>query len=178
MNQLYLFIILLIFVLFLMYVYKKKCDEEYYIDLIHFIQQQQQYNYQSQPVNNLHPRCPGENFMPDQSNYYPVFNQMNENNDNYIYKTPKRKKSFQIYKDFSYLNNGDNMPSPSINFTNNNYIQEKTILNNINNNQNGLFYNNELRRNGKNVINKKIFKLEDFLTDTKMMDKNNSLMDN
>ena len=44
-------------------------------------------------------------------NYFQNFNQINENDG---YKTPKRKKSFQAYKEFSGTNSPS--PSPTINF--------------------------------------------------------------
>ena len=169
MNQLYLFIIILIFVLFLMYVYKKKCDEDYYINLIQFIQQQNQYSIPCQTRNNIYPGYPHAINMDNQTNYFPAYNQIKDDN---MYKTPKRKKTLEIYKNFSSLNNS---PSPNINFTNDNYNKEKNFLNNLKNNQNGGFYNDDLRKNTKNVINKKIFKLEDFLTDSKIKNLNNDI---
>lgn len=143
-----------------MYVYKKQCDEDYYLSLIRFTQQQCQYNFPPQPQYNYGPGPP--QYYNMKQNYFPNYNQINDNDG---YKTPKRKKSFHIYKDFSGLNIPS--PSPAINFTNNHFIREKIVLNNLrNNNYNDNLYNNNQNQNGN--INKKIFKLEDFLTDSKM----------
>ena len=165
MNQFYLFVIILIFILFLMYVYKKKCDEDYYINLIQFIQQQQnQCQIPSQIRNDIYPGYPRGIIPPNQPYYFPGSNQIKDNN---IYKTPKRKKTLEIYKDFSNLNRDNNSPSANINFTNDNYIKEKMFLNHFKNNQNGGYYNEKLGKSNQNVINKKVFKLKDFLTDSK-----------
>jgi hypothetical protein len=167
-----------------MYVYKKKCDEDYYISLIQFTQQQYQYqyNYQQQLQYNL---LQNKNML-NQKYYYTNYNNIN-NNNNDCYKTPKRKKTFQIYKDFSGLNNNVSpspIPLPNVNYTNNHYINEKNVLNNIRNNgyEN---YENDLNNNFNNFahnkngnINKKIFKLEEFLTDSKMKNSNNNIMNN
>ena len=162
MNQLYLYIVIIILILFLMYVYKKQCDEDYYLSLIKFTQQQYQYNFPPQPQYNYCPNPP-QNYKMKQ-NYFQNFNIINDNDG---YKTPKRKKSFQIYKNFSGLNNPS--PSPTINFTNNHFIREKIVLNNLRNNNIDNNYNNDdYLQNQNGNINKKIFKLEDFLTDSKM----------
>ena len=147
-------------ILFLMYVYKKKCDEDYYISLIQFTQQQYQYYYFPQKQYNYGIEPQRNYLMNNPQNYYQNFNQMN-NNDGF--HTPKRKKNFQIYKNFS-------SPSPShnVNFTNNHFIREKIILNFPNNNEyNNKLYNNAFSKNKKDNINKKVFKLEDFFTDSK-----------
>ena len=41
------------------------------------------------------------------------------------------------------------------------------FLNHFKNNQNGGYYNEKLGKSNQNVINKKVFKLKDFLTDSK-----------
>ena len=169
MNQFHLFIIILILILFLMYVYKKKCEEDYYISLIQFTQQQyiNQVNQvrSEYPFGHIYPPQYEASYQPKNSNYY------NQTNDNYCYKTPKRKKSFHIYKDFS--NNRENGQ----------FIQEKNEFNmkkcgndnefngseqycNFNCNDE-LIYKN-FGKNKTEMINKKIFKLEDFLTESKM----------
>ena len=165
MNQIYLYLVIIILILFLMYVYKKKCDEEYYISLIQFTQQQYQYNFQHQLQNHLIQK----QYMQDQKYYYRNYN---NNNNKDCYKTPKRKKSFQIYKDFSGLNNVNSSSSPNVNYTNNHFINEKIFLNNIRNNEyeghyDNKFVNDNFGYNKKGNINKKIFKLEDFLTNSK-----------
>jgi hypothetical protein len=152
-----------------MYVYKKKCEEDYYISLIQFTQQQYINQVRSEyPFGQIYPSQYKASYQPNSSNYF------NQANDNYCYKTPKRKKSFQIYKDFS--NNGENGQ----------FIQEQNEFYNMKKNGNGndneskgseLYHNfgcnNELiyKNFGKNkteMINKKIFRLEDFLTESKM----------
>ena len=154
MIQLYLFIVILIMILFLMYVYKKKCDEDYYISLIHFTQQQCQYYFFPQKQYNFRMEPPQNYLMYNPQNYYPNCNQINYNDG---FHTPKRKKKFQIYKSFS-------SPSPAcnINYTNNQFIREKIVLN-----SNNRFDNNYFAENKNDKINKKVFKLEDFFTDSK-----------
>ena len=159
MNQLHLFIIILILILFLMYVYKKKCEEDYYISLIQFTQQQYINQARSEcPFGLIYPSQYKASYQPNSSNYF------NQANDNYCYKTPKRKKSFQIYKDFS--NNRENGQLIQEKNGNDNEPKGSELYCNFN-------YNNELiyKNFGKNkteMINKKIFKLEDFLTESKM----------
>ena len=170
MNQLYLYIAIIILILFLMYVYKKQCDEDYYLSLIRFTQQQCQYNFPPQPQYNYGLDSP--KYYNMKQNYYQNFNAINDNDG---YKTPKRKKSFQIYKDFSGLNNPS--PSPTINFTNNHFIREKIALNNPRDNDN-YYNNNEYPQYQNGNINKKIFKLEDFLTDSEMKNSINSSLNN
>ena len=154
MIQLYLFIVIIIMILFLMYVYKKKCDEEYYISLIQFTQQQCQYYFFPQKQYNYRMEPPQNYPMYNHQNYYPNCNQINYNDG---FHTPKRKKNFQIYKSFS-------SPSPTrnINYTNNQFIREKIVLN-----SNNRFDNNYFAENKNDKINKKVFKLEDFFTDSK-----------
>ena len=170
MSQLYLFLILLILVLFLMYVYKKKCDEDYYISLIQF---NQQYFCPFQTKYNLGQNYPFQRSISNPPNYINNFNQIK---DDYIYKTPKRKKSFNIYKDFSGLNNVSPSPSPNNNYTSRQIIYDKNLYYNIKKNDNVLydnFYGNDLMNKNLgnyygHICNKKVFKLEDFLTDSKM----------
>ena len=170
MNPFYIYIAIIILILFLMYVYKKQCDEDYYLSLIRFTQQQCQYNFPNQPQYNYVQVPPQYYNMNNKQNYFQHFNQINDNEG---YKTPKRKKSFHIYKDFSGLNNPS--PSPTINFTNNHFIREKIVLNNLRNNDYNYGCNNDDYQQHQNGnINKKIFKLEDFLTDSKMKNSINS----
>ena len=176
MNQLYLYLVILIFILFLMYVYKKKCDEDYYINLIQFTQQQYQYNFQYQLQNNLNQK----QSIQEQKYYY---NNYNKNNNKDCYKTPKRKKSFHIYKDFSGLNNVSPSSSINFNYTNNHFINEKVVLNNnIRSNENENNFDNKFMNgnfgNQKRYINKKIFKLEDFLTNSKIKNSGNNKINN
>ena len=145
-----------------MYVYKKQCDEQYYLNIIQFIDQLYQKNiFQYQFQNNYYQDFQGIYNIPNPPNYFHNFN--NINND-YNYQTPKRKKQLQIYK---YFNDSDDLSSsyPKINFTNN----EKFVLNKITNidlfDKELMNYNYEKNANG--FINKKIFKLEDFFTDKK-----------
>ena len=143
-----------------MYVYKKKCDEDYYISLIRFIQQQCQNNFQP---HIQYKYIPSQYYtsIPNRQNYFPSYNNIN-NNDGY--KTPKRKKSFQIYKDFSSPSS-----SPKVNFTNKQFIREKIVLYNLRNDKlDNCYGNNVADKNYNGIKNKKVFQLEDFLTDSKM----------
>ena len=159
MNQLHLFIVILILILFLMYVYKKKCEEDYYISLIQFTQQQYINQVRSEyPFGQIYPSQYKASYQPNSSNYF------NQANDNYCYKTPKRKKSFQIYKDFS--NNRENGQLIQEKNGNDNEPKESELYCNCNCN-NELIYKN-FGKNKTEMINKKIFKLEDFLTESKM----------
>ena len=176
MNQLYLYLIIIILILFLMYVYKKKCDEDYYISLIQFTQQQYHYNFQHQLQNNLIQK----KYMQEQKYYYRNYN---NNNNKDCYKTPKRKKSFHIYKDFSGLNNVNPFSSSNVNYTNNHFINEKVFLNNKRNNEyennyDNTFMNGNFGYNQKGNINKKIFKLEDFLANSKSKNCSNNKINN
>ena len=92
-----------------MYIYKKQCDEDFYLGLIRFTQQQCQYYLPFQPQYNCSHGPP--QYYSMKQNYFQNFNQINENDG---YKTPKRKKSFQAYKEFSGTNSPS--PSPTINF--------------------------------------------------------------
>ena len=145
-----------------MYVYKKQCDEQYYLNIIQFIDQLYQKNiFQYQFQNNYYQDFQGIYNIPNPPNYFHNYNNIN---NNYNYQTPKRKKQLQIYK---YFNDSDDLSSsyPKINFTNN----EKFVLNKITNidlfDKELMNYNYEKNANG--FINKKIFKLEDFFTDKK-----------
>ena len=145
-----------------MYVYKKQCDEQYYLNIIQFIDQLYQKNiFQYQFQNNYYQDFQGIYNIPNPPKYFHNFNNIN---NNYNYQTPKRKKQLQIYK---YFNDSDDLSSsyPKINFTNN----EKFVLNKITNidlfDKELMNYNYEKNANG--FINKKIFKLEDFFTDKK-----------
>ena len=59
-QELLIYITIIILILFLMYVYKKKCDEEYYLSIIQATQQQ--YMFQNQPNFNY--------MQPQQQQYY------------------------------------------------------------------------------------------------------------
>ena len=86
MNQLYLYIVIIILILFLMYVYKKQCDEDYYLSQIRFTQQQCRYNFPFQPQYNYYNR-PSKQYIMKQ-NFFQNYNKFNENDG---YKTPKKK---------------------------------------------------------------------------------------
>ena len=184
-----------------MYVYKKKCDEDYYLSIIQSTQQQYMFKNQQNP-----------NFVRSQGyqpyNYAYPGNYMNNtpynNNNNYYnpYKTPESHNLKQLYN--NYNNSRYNMhPTPIIDRNEDNYgyhnngnrrhIMEDQILynklnsiNDINNNQkihkiqnnknnefqneqNNKYINNNYHfyNNNNNHVNKKIFKLEDFLSGTK-----------
>ena len=161
MNQFHLFIVILILILFLMYVYKKKCEEDYYISLIQFTQQQYINQVRSKyPFGQIYPSQYKASYQPNSSNYF------NQANDNYCYKTPKRKKSFEIYKDFSNkCENGQLIQEKN---GNDNELKGSDLDCNFNYNcNNELIYKN-FGKNKTEMINKKIFKLEDFLTESKM----------
>ena len=187
-----------------MYVYKKKCDEDYYISII-----QQQLMFQNQQRANYQPSYQTQfyNGMYPQENYLNNLSFNNNNNYNYNpYKTPENRNNSQTFNKRSYMYNNNNYnmnslsPSPMPYRNGNNYdynnngnrkhIMEDQILynklnsiNDINNNQNMLnfqkrennFYGNKQNNfyNQNNNINKKIFKLEDFLSDTKRTNLNN-----
>ena len=152
-----------------MYVYKKQCDEDYYLSIIQFTQQQYQNNFQYQFQNNYVPGFPINYNMYNQPNYFPNFNEIN---NNYSYKTPEKKKKLKIYKYFNDSNDSSPSSSSIINFKNKTFANEKFILNTISKNENkalndkGLM-NYDYGKNTNDFINKKIFKLEDFLTEKK-----------
>lgn len=167
MNQLHLFIVILILVLFLMYVYKKKCEEDYYISLIQFTQQQYMNQVKSEyPFGQVYPSQYEASYQPNNINYF------NQKNDNYCYKTPKRKKVFQIYKDFSNNNENGQLIREKNEFNNmsrkvyDNEPKRYELTCNFDNN-NELIYKN-FDKNKTEIVNKKIFKLEDFLTESKI----------
>ena len=187
-----------------MYVYKKKCDEDYYLSIIRSTQQQ--FMFQNQP----NPYC----FQYQKPNFYnyshpgPIsYNNAYRNNynNNYdIYRTPDNRNYTQRFNN-SYNNNqynGNQMsPSPLIGRKESQYgyhdngnrkhIMEDQLLsnklksiNNINNSQDSYHFqkkknytenepNNRFNiniyqeLNNNNYINKKVIKLEDFLSGTK-----------
>ena len=194
-----------------MYVYKKKCDEEYYISIIRSTQQQIMYQNQ----NRLRPNYPSQSPIPYFNNSYlgpipyPNNNSFtpNFNSNNYYnpFKTPENRNY-----NYSYNNYYNNVPynnkdlseiSPSPiksraemkygyhNNGNKKHILEDQILYNKLNNINGISinhsnqnlkkvsndeykYNQNYRNynpnyNNYNQINKKVFKLEDFLSESK-----------
>ena len=155
MSQELLYISIIILILFLMYVYKKKCDEEYYLSIINSTQQ---YILQNQKGLN-YPYYQNQRFY-DVSYQGPMINN-NPYNNNYSYynsfKTPKNRNYSQIYNNYYNNNNiscnSNSMSSSSIlnrkdNYEyhkngNRRYIMEDQILfnkvnsiNDINNNQN------------------------------------------
>ena len=170
-----------------MYVYKKKCDEEYYLSIIQATQQQ--FMFQNQPNFNY--------MQPRQQQYYNSFPGGNYFNNNYYnpYITPENRNYTQSFNNsFNHQNNLNPIsPSPILSKNENKYgyhdngnrkhIMEDQILynklnsiNEINNKKNSNFenfHNNEYENIQKNNFfeqknnNKKVFKLEDFLSGNK-----------
>ena len=165
-----------------MYVYKKKCDEEYYLNIIQATQQQ--YMFQNQP---------NFNYMQSQKQqYYNSYPGIDYYNNNYYnpYATPENRNYTQSYN--NNYNNQNNInpvsPSPILSKNENKYgyhdngnrkhVMEDQILfnklnsiNEINNKKINFEYfkNNEYENIQKNNLynNKKIFKLADFLSGNK-----------
>ena len=189
MSQELIYISIIILILFLMYVYKKKCDEDYYISIIQATQQQYMYqNKNFPPPNFFQPlqqqqfynnSFPGINYynIPYNNNYNPYKTPENRYNSQYITPSPVQNMN----EKYGYNNNG-----------NRKHIMEDQILynklnniNEINNKNYHRFGNNQFNQfdnaqnskylqkniyekninNGNN--NKKIFKLEDFLSGNK-----------
>jgi len=169
MSQELLYISIVFLILFLMYVYKKKCDEEYYISIInstqkYILQNQQGLNY-SYNQNQRFYNTPYPTPMIYNNPY-------NNNNNNYYnsFKTPKNRNSSQICKNY-YTNNNlscnsKSMSSSSILNRNENYeyhkngnkryIMEDQILynkvNSINDINNNLNYS-KIGNNGYEYVN-------------------------
>ena len=204
-----LYISILILILFLMYVYKKKCDEDYYLSIIRSTQQQ--FMYQNPPRQNypFHPSFPyiNNNYMgsvpyPNNNSLTPNFS-MNNYNYNNPFKTPERRNynySYNNYYNNMPYNINERTPSPNRIKAVNKYGYQKNVskkhaledqilynkLNNINGisvehkNQNLKNINDEFKYNynqndrsynpNYNRINKKVFKLEDFLSESKKND--------
>jgi len=179
-----------------MYVYKKKCDEEYYLSIINSTQQYILQNQQG--LNNPYSQNQRFYITP-----YPgpmIYNNPYNKNNNYYnpFMTPKNRNYSQLYNNnISY--NSNSMSSSSIINRNENYeyhkngnkryiMEDKILFNKVNsindiyNNQNypkignngfenlndNRFLNNNLQGcNRNNCVNKKIFKLEDFLSGIK-----------
>ena len=218
MGQEMIYISIIILILFLMYVYKKKCDEDYYISIIRSTQQaymmqnqhRQNYPYNQPPpqfYNNTYPGSMNylnnnpysDNFnnsylnsfkTPENRNYsYSYNNYYNNipgNNINEISPTPKSKAEMK----YGYHNNGNkkhimedlilfnklnnindisiNHSNHSFNKNNNNDSQNERFL--MKNNFQNFEKNNDYKYGQNmnyNYVNKKIFKLEDFLSGSK-----------
>ena len=172
-----LYIAIIILILFLMYVYKKKCDEDYYLSIIQSTQQQYMFkNFQNQNYSQYQGPQPYTNIYsgnPYNNNYYNPYktpeNQntaklysnnyynYNNNNLNNIHPTPIRNKNENIY---GYHNNGNRS----------HIMEDQIVYNKLNNINNINDRNNNQNKNFQkynNNVNKKVFKLEDFLSGTK-----------
>ena len=204
MSQELLYISILVLILFLMYVYKKKCDEDYYLSIINSTQQ---YILQ----NQQRPNYLYEQRHPFYNNSFPVpmtyNNSYDYNFNNYYnsFKSPNSRTNSQIYYNNNKYNNNlpydinGVSPSPILNKNENYYgyhnngnrrhIMEDQILFNkvnnindidINNNKkihnyrnneyeenNYRFPRNNLQNYNNNYVNKKVIKLEDFLSGKK-----------
>ena len=195
-----------------MYVYKKKCDEDYYISIIRSTQQQYMYqnpqrvNFQNQAqmpyFNNTYPGSMlynnnnNNSFTPNyNNNYYNPFKTPENRNYNYSYNN-------NYYNNIPYNKNNNNnnnlnerSPSPMVsraemkygyhNNGNKKHALEDQILFNKLNNINGININHSNQNLKKNAndefkynqnrnynqnncyINKKVFRLEDFLSESK-----------
>ena len=139
-----------------MYVYKKKCDEEYYLNIIRSTQQEAM--FYNQPNHNFY-RYQKPNQFYNYSYSGPMsYNNLYNNNYNYnnIYRTPENRNHSRRFNEY-YNNNSYNgnpmSPSPLLSKKENQYgyhdngnrkhIMEDQILsnkvnsiNNINNTQN------------------------------------------
>ncbi len=185
-----------------MYVYKKKCDEDYYLSIIQATQQQQQYMFQNNPNylqsqqaqfnNNVHPRINTYNnpyYNPNNyNNFYNYNNNEMQNNSqltnnkynynynnryynkNYISPSPLKSNIYNnkkeimddqiLYNKLSSINDINN----DLNIPNFQKIRNNEYENEVNNK---FYKNNFYNQNNNNFNNKKIFKLEDFLSDKK-----------
>ena len=193
-----------------MYVYKKKCDEEYYISIIRSTQQQ--YLYQNVPRQGLPSQSnnpyfntsyPGPMFYPNNNSFTANFN-----NNNYYnpFKTPENRNYNYSYNNYynniPYKHNNNDLyersPSPiksraeiKYGYHNNGvkkHALEDQILFNKLNNIKGISINHSdpnsrkinddykyshqdrgynANYNNYNYVNKKVFKLEDFLSESK-----------
>ena len=205
MSQEMLYISIIILILFLMYVYKKKCDEDYYINIIRSTQQQYlcqnpyRQNFQSHALypyfNNSYPGSmtyANNNSLTanyNRNNYYNPYKTPENRNYNYSYNN--------YYNNIHYKNNDFNERSNSPvkskaeikygyhNNGNKKHALEDQILFNKLNNINGIsinnsnqnpkksmndeykYHENRYYNPGYNYANKKVFKLEDFLSETK-----------
>ena len=202
-----------------MYVYKKKCDEEYYINIIrstqqaYMMQNQQRQNYLYNhppqqyynntypgPMNNLNNNSYPNNFN---TSYYNAFKTPENRNYNYSYNNYYNNIPFNNFNErspspvqsraemkYGYHNNGNkkhimedmilfnklnklndisiNHSNQSFNKNLNNETQNDQFL--MKNNFQNFEKNNDYKFNQNmnyNFVNKKIFKLEDFLSGTK-----------
>ena len=156
-----------------MYVYKKKCDEDYYLSIIQATQQQQ-YMFQSHPNQKYlqsYPQQLYNNSYPSTNNYTNPYNNYYSNNfynNNYNpYRTPESKNYSQLFNNNDKHDNQFNInsisPSPILNRNdkiygyningNRKHIMEDQILynklnsiNEINNNKTNRYangFNNE-----------------------------------
>ena len=176
MSQEMLYISILILILFLMYVYKKKCDEEYYISIIRSTQQQMMFQNQNNARQNYPPHSPITYFnnsylgsipYPNNNSFTPNFNC---NNYNYNpFKTPENRNynySYNNYYNNAPYNNktdlNERSPSPIKsraeikygyhNNGNKKHVLEDQILFNKLNNINGISINHS-NQNLKKLIN-------------------------
>ena len=194
-----------------MYVYKKKCDEDYYISIIRSTQQQYMYqnpqyrpNFQNQSstnpfYNNTYPgsmlyNSNNNSFTPNYNNNYNPFKTPENRNYNFSYNN-------NYYNNIPFNKNNNNLnersPSPMMsraemkygyhNNGNKKHALEDQILynklnhiNDINTNHSNqnlkknkndeykYIYNQNRNYNQNNgYINKKVFRLEDFLSESK-----------
>ena len=98
MSQELLYISIIILILFLMYVYKKKCDEEYYLSIINSTQQYILQNQQG--LNNPYSQNQRFYITP-----YPgpmIYNNPYNKNNNYYnpFMTPKNRNYSQLYNNY------------------------------------------------------------------------------
>ena len=184
-----------------MYVYKKKCDEDYYLSIIRSTQQQFMYQNAPRP-NYVYPSSipyfnhsyMGSIPYPNNNSLTPNFNMNNYNNP---FKTPESRNynySYNNYYNNMPYNLNERTPSPKRIKAENKYgyhnniskkhvLEDQILFNKLNNingisidrkNQNLKKINDEYKYNynqnnrnynqNYNRINKKVFKLEDFLS--------------
>ena len=190
-----------------MYVYKKKCDEDYYLSIIRSTQQQFMYQNAPRP-NYVYPSSipyfnhsyMGSIPYPNNNSLTPNFNMNNFNNP---FKTPESRNynySYNNYYNNMPYNLNERTPSPKRIKAENKYgyhnniskkhvLEDQILFNKLNNingisidrkNQNLKKMNDEYKYNynqnnrnynqNYNRINKKVFKLEDFLSESKKND--------
>ena len=187
-----------------MYVYKKKCDEDYYLSIIRSTQQQFMYQNAPRP-NYVYPSSiPYFNHSYMGSIPYPNNNSLTPNfNYNNPFKTPESRNynySYNNYYNNMPYNLNERTPSPKRIKAENKYgchnniskkhvLEDQILFNKLNNingisidrkNQNLKKMNDEYKYNynqnnrnynqNYNRINKKVFKLEDFLSESKKND--------
>ena len=192
MSQELIYISIIILILFLMYVYKKKCDEDYYLSIIQATQQQYMYQNKNFPGQNfLQPFQPQQfynNSYPGMNYYNAPYNNYNNINNHNPFKTPENRYNSQyitpspihnMNEKYGYNNNGNRKhimedqilynKLNSINeINNNNYY--KIGNNQFENVQNNKYLQKNIYEKNNNINgnnNKKIFKLADFLSENK-----------